>query len=275
MILYKHIMKNYWRTKRRAIYIILFIILILSFTFYKIYPYLYPAKTCSDGIQNNDERGIDCGGSCELICKNDISPLNVKFARYIQSEDGLYDIVAMIENKNDDKNIQDSIIDYNFSIYDKAGRLLKSILGSTSLPIGQLFPVIIQNIPLDFDISGNNIGRVSFNIVNNDKSWIKVDPVFKNIFFKVLSSDFEVSKNDISQLRVNIKNMTKASFRDVPVRVLLSDKKENIIATNETILKEISGNGEKELVFTWRKPLEIENPNIEVYFIVTPNTYIK
>ena len=28
------------------------------------------APTCSDGAQNGDEAGIDCGGPCKLRCEN-------------------------------------------------------------------------------------------------------------------------------------------------------------------------------------------------------------
>lgn len=33
-------------------------------------------KTCNDGIQNGDEIGIDCGGSCPLSCSNSVNENN-------------------------------------------------------------------------------------------------------------------------------------------------------------------------------------------------------
>ena len=31
----------------------------------------YRAPTCNDRVQNGDEKGIDCGGSCKNLCTSD------------------------------------------------------------------------------------------------------------------------------------------------------------------------------------------------------------
>lgn len=268
-------MTNSWRRKRQLTFISIFILIILAFTFYKIYPYLNPAPTCFDNKQNGEERGVDCGGGCPLICKSDIYPIEERFSRFIETEDNLYDFVAMINNKNVDKMPEGGMLEYNFTIYDMAGNVAKVVNGSTPVMIGQTFPIVAQNVPIDFGDSGNAISRVTFNVLNNEANWVAVDEVFKNNFFRVINTEFIPLKNNVSQLNVSLQNITRAYFRDVPVRVLLLDEYENVFAVNETLIKEIDGNGTIDLNFSWRVPLKKENPKIEVYPIVTPNTYLR
>ena len=262
-----------WRKSRKIAFIIVIVITITGLLVYKIYPYFNKPATCFDGNQNGDERGIDCGGSCKLVCLTDVIPLDVKYSKAVSTDIGLYDLAALIENRNKDKDTNDGNIDYIFLIYDKSGSVIKTISGSTTIPLGQTFPIIIQNVPITLS-AGNGISNIVLNI-SNDKSWQAQDSKYANSFFKVENIDFKRSLNNISQLKVSITNLTKAYFRDVPVNVLLFDPNNNLIATNETILTEIQGSESKDIVFTWRNPLPIDNPKIEVYPVVTPYTYIK
>ena len=252
-----------------------FVIILLALIFYKAYPYLNPAPTCFDHKMNGDEAGVDCGGGCELSCHNEVIPVEVKFARAVKTEDNLYDLIAMVQNKNTDKDVSDGIINYKFSVYDKSGSLIFIVSGSSSLPVGQTFPVIIQNVPLDLSSSGNDISKVVCEVSFNSQDWVKVDPIYGNNFFKIESTDFQNDKNNISQLTVSLTDTTKASFKNVPVRVTLEDGNGNFIAVNETILPEIKSAETRDISFTWRSPLGIENPKITVYPIVTPITEFK
>lgn len=266
-------MNSSWRQSRKIAFILIIIIIISGLLAYKIYPYFNKPATCFDSKQNGDERGVDCGGSCKLICLTDVIPLDIKYAKAVSTDVGLYDIAALIENRNKDKDTNDGSIDYTFLIYDKSGSVIKTISGSTTLPVGQTFPIIIQNVPITLS-SGNSISNIVLNISNN-KSWQAQDSAYANSFFKVTNIDFKSNFNNISQLKVAVSNLTRAYFRNIPVNVLLFDSNHNLIATNSTILSEIKGSESKDLVFTWRSPLVIDNPKIEVYPVVTPYTYIK
>jgi hypothetical protein len=266
-------MNSSWRQSRKMAFIIVIILIIFAILAYKVYPYFNKPATCFDNKQNGDERGVDCGGSCKLICLTDVIPLNVKYAKAVPTNIGLYDLAALVENRNKDKSTNDGSIDYIFLVYDKSGSIIKTISGSTTIPIGQTFPIIIQNVPINLS-AGNDISNVVLNISNN-KSWQAQDIRYSNTFFKVENTDFKPNLNDISQLKVSLKNLTRAYFRNVSVNVLVFDSNRNLIATNETILKEIFSSESKDVVFTWRNPLPIIDPKIEVYPVVTPYTYIK
>lgn len=264
-----------WRKRRQRMFIYPISLILLAFIFYKSYPYIFPAPSCYDGKLNGDEAGIDCGGSCELSCHNEIIPLDIKFARALKQGEDLYDLIAMIQNKNSNKNVKDNIIGYTFNIYDKAGSLLKSIKGYTPLPVGQTFPIIVQNIPLDLSSSGNSISKVVMDVNLINDSWLKVDTIFTNNFFTILSTNFEQNKNNVSQLSISLKNKTKATFRNVPVRITLEDDRGNFVGVNETFIKEIKGDESIDLSFTWRDIIPLNDPKISVYPIVTPGSDFK
>lgn len=264
-----------WRKRRKSIFIYIFVFLVLLFSFYKLYPYLNPPPSCSDSKQNGDETGIDCGGSCNLICPNEVLPLEVKFARAVESEKGLYDLIAFVENKNKDRNVQDSKINYTFSIYDKSGSVIKTITGEAEVPVAQTFPVVVQNVPIDFGNSGNSVSKTAFSIDAPSKNWVKVNPVFGNVFFKVESANFVKKNNNMSQLSIKLKNTTKVTFRNISIKITLTSGQGNIVGINDTFLPEVKPNETKELNFTWRNPIDIDNPKIDVYPIVTPNTILK
>lgn len=266
-------MNSSWRQSRKMTFIIIIILIIFAFIGYKVYPYFNKAATCFDNKQNGDEDGLDCGGSCELVCLTDVIPFQIKYAKAVASDLGVYDLAALVENKNKDKNTNDGNIDYTFLVYDKSGSVIKSISGSTIIPLGQKFPIVIQNVPINLS-KGNDISNVVLNISNN-KSWQTEDSAYSKTFFKIEDIDFKQDLNNISQLKASIKNLTKAYFRNIPVRVLVFDLDNNLIATNESMLKEIKSSESKELIFTWRYPLSVSEPKIEIYPVVTPYTYVK
>jgi len=102
-----------------------------------------------------------------VICSKDIIPFTVKFSKAVESEKDLYDIVALVTNKNSDKTTIDGSINFNFTIYDKSGSVFQVINSSTSIPLGQDFPIILQNVYLPISDSGNSISNVSIDFIND------------------------------------------------------------------------------------------------------------
>lgn len=265
-------MQDSWRVRRKKTFIYSVTFIILALLVYKAYPYLNPAPTCFDKVQNGEEDGVDCGGACQLICATAILPVEVKTASAIAVEKDLYDLVAIVQNKNIDKEPENGLAKYRFYIYDTSGSLLQTLDLASPLMLGQTFPILIQNMPFKLASAGNAISKVVVEALPNNQAWLKVDPVYAKSFLSVENLDFKQNYNNISQLQVTLKNLTKANLRNIPVRVVLKDRAGNFIATNETLIKEIKASDVAYANFTWRIPLELANPEIEVYPITTPLT---
>ena len=72
-------------------------ILVVGFIAYRV---LYEAPTCSDGVQNGDEEGVDCGGACDRVCSFQAVDPIVLWERFFEVGPGVYNTVALIENPN-------------------------------------------------------------------------------------------------------------------------------------------------------------------------------
>ena len=116
------------RTTKQFIIALIFIF-ILSGIGFLVYYLSQPAPSCSDGIQNQSEEEIDCGGpcpSCQLVYIKDIEVL---WTKAIVSQGNFYDLAAQIKNPN--QNYGSGLIPYQFELYDSKNNLISRSAGST------------------------------------------------------------------------------------------------------------------------------------------------
>ncbi|MEW7278729.1 GEVED domain-containing protein [Aquimarina sp. 2201CG1-2-11] len=80
-----------------------------------------PDPTCNDGIQNGDETGVDCGGSCKPCAVPvegaTVSTSDDQTAITTITGDGIADVISF-------KNTSESIATYAYLITDEAGKIL-------------------------------------------------------------------------------------------------------------------------------------------------------
>ncbi len=116
-------------TKRLTIvvvYLLIFLLLGAGVVFV-----LKPEATCFDGTQNQDEQGIDCGGSCATACIQRIigNDLLVREIAFVPADRGRYDIIARVFNPNND--IGASSFRYALFLRDAAGQELARVQGTS------------------------------------------------------------------------------------------------------------------------------------------------
>lgn len=86
----------------KQLLILLILFSIIGGALYLVYV-LKKEPTCSDGIQNQNEEGIDCGGICPLSClEKRAQPLNVEQIKLIKVKDFDYDLLVELSNPNFD-----------------------------------------------------------------------------------------------------------------------------------------------------------------------------
>jgi hypothetical protein len=122
-----------WASRRKAIYFwsVIIVLTVISFGFF--WNYWYAAPTCSDGFQNGDETGLDCGGSCSRVCSMQaVAPISRSDPRVFQVMDNVYSVIAFIENHN--VSFEALYVPYDLKIYDEKNRLLFERKGATNFP---------------------------------------------------------------------------------------------------------------------------------------------
>src|SRR3989338_2125266 len=108
---------NQWSRRRKRIILALIFFILIVLIGLPIFFLFYRAPTCFDGKQNGDEIGVDCGGSCRLLCTAQSLPLILKGdPRVLEVAENTFEIVALIENPNANGEIYRAR--YIFKLYD-------------------------------------------------------------------------------------------------------------------------------------------------------------
>lgn len=114
----------------------IFFLMCASFASLTYLLYYEPQPSCFDGIQNQGETGIDCGGPCK-ICPppKEIKDLKILWTQAIPSGPISYDLVAKVKNPNQNWGV--GSLNYKFTLFNKKGKILGQKEGSTYILPGQ------------------------------------------------------------------------------------------------------------------------------------------
>ena len=237
-----------WAHKRQTFYILILILFVAVLGFLIIYPKLNKPPTCSDGKQNGQETGVDCGGICVRACLSQVENISVIWARAFKVVPGRYNAVAYIVNNN--KNTAVRKINYKFRFADADNVYIGKREGSTFIPPSGTFAVFEPGIDI-----GNSIPvYVNFEFTQMP-DWLLV-PEEKISQLKVLVSDIKLMDETTSpRLSATIKNNSLFTIPDVNVIAILYDASGNAISTSRTYLNQMAPLQNADINFTWPEPL--------------------
>ncbi len=233
-----------WAQKRKSIYIgsalVVFVVLVVIPLIFKF----YTPPTCSDGKKNGDELGIDCGGGCSLLCSVQYVPLNVMWQRFSKVNDGVYNVLAYIENPNLNAGAND--FSYQFKLYDKDGVLLNERFGRTFAPANKVFAVFEPDL-----LTGKQTPyRLEFNIVS-EPVWLKQT----NKESALSITQAVLTREDTApRLTAQVSNKTIYPIGKIEAVAIIYDTTGNAVAFSRTIIEGLDDKETKEINFNWPKP---------------------
>lgn len=249
-----------WATKRQFAYMTIVIVIILLVIGIPVYlNFFRTAPTCSDGKQNGDETGIDCGGSCAAVCPSAaLAPL-VLWQRMSEVSPGFYNVLAYVQNSN--ANAGAYGVPYVFKLYDSSGLLVAERTGSAFLPPSQIIPIFESTLQ-----TGNHTPvRVLFSFTGNP-SWQKIDLSKKpqiSVENKLLKN-----ANTLPVVTADIINQGVETVDNIYVTAVAFDAQENAVAFSRTLIGELLKGQSKQAVFTWRQPFSASSTRIEIIPVV-------
>lgn len=245
-----------WAHRRQITYatvLIIFFTLVIALPIYLLY--FNNAPLCTDGKQNGDERGVDCGGSCQKACNDEVLPEPILlWTRAFPVSQGINNVVAYVQNPN--VNYISEPTEYLFRVYDKDNVLLGTRLGRVSVPPMKNFPIFEPS----FDAGNRQISKVFFEFTE-PIVWKKFEvkkPEFEVVDQK--TKDFETLPN----IEATIKNTTLETYNRIEVVVVVYDESGNSAASSRTFIDELDSLGSEKVVFTWPKPFDFEPSKIEI-----------
>lgn len=249
-----------WQTRRRLLYALATLISMSALTLFLFKDVLFPPPTCFDGQKNGYESGLDCGGTCFLVCKNDVEPLTVPWARAIKVGEGTYDLVALISNKN--INNASYATGYTFFVYNQQGDIIGKLMGTTTAPVDGDFPIIKQAVQIP-----QVPAQVTMILDDTEHYMVQEKPTSPTI--RVANERYENIDN-VSRVYATIINTKRVSMLNLPVRVILFDEKGNAYAVGETVIPLLDKEAVKEVTFVWNWTLPFSPTRIKVYPIFDP-----
>jgi hypothetical protein len=230
-----------WGTRKRNFILLIFFTISLLVISVLALLFLYEEPTCFDKKQNGVESGIDCGGNCSLLCSTaTIDPI-VHWVRYFKIAEGLYSVIAYVENKNVGAAVKN--LPYSFKLYDDKGVILVEKTGRVNLNPRQIIPIAQTGL------STGKLDPVRTSFDFTDKIvWQKEEnkePVL------IIKDEKIVADKEVQKITAEVFNSSLEDVNNVTFVVIVYDKNNNAIASSSTLINEIRGSQTVNLLFTW------------------------
>lgn len=225
-----------WARRRQVLYgvgVVLFFLVIAVIIYFV---FVYRAPSCMDGIQNQDEAGIDCDGMCTTMC----SPPRVDqlWTRSVKVADGVYHTVAFVKNPKPD--YRGTNIAYVISLYDVGNILVAERRGTVTLEPGESRAIFEPNV-----ITGSRIPVRTLTKLDGG-NWDKAQPITNPI--RIVTQELDSAGLNLT---ATLENTTAVVVNDVVADALLYDADDILIAASETRLASIPARGRHDITFTW------------------------
>lgn len=244
-----------WANQRRTLYLSIvgaFFAAIFSVPIY--YLFFTDQPTCTDGKQNQDELGVDCGGGCKRLCPSQIRTPVILWARSFKVTDGVYNSVAYISNSNFDAGVDS--INYAFEIFDDKNVTIARREGTTFLSTNGITPIFEPTIQ-----TGNRVPVRTLFEFRSDPYWRKAE----NVPGYTVSGIQLITRPDgTPRVDARIANDTVNDIRSIEVIATIFGIDGNAMASSETVVKLLPAHESAPLVFTWQTPLPSDGTRIEV-----------
>ncbi len=206
--------------------------------------YIYQPPTCADGMDNGDERGVDCGGSCLRICPFDVLEPEILWAESFRIAPGQYNAVAYIENRNITAGSPE--VRYTFSFYDERG-LITERSNVTVLPPDSVYPIFEGRIS-----TGERIPTRTEIVIEDIDNWYGAETGREQFVIERR----ELKDADKSpRLNAAITNTALTEARDVEIVATIFNRAGDPLTASRTVVPRFAPRTTEEVVFTWPEPI--------------------
>lgn len=232
-----------WSQKRKILYALAFVGVIILLAAYPTYQVMHQAPTCSDQKQNGTETGIDCGGPCAAACLSEVKVPRIVWAKAFPLEGGRYDLGAYVENANVSAGVKSAR--YTLRALDVAGQVLAEKSGVTEIPPASA--ILLFETGATFS---GNIDHVDVVFDPSDLThWTKA-----SIAPSVVTTKNQSLKNTDTKPRLDAILVNTDLVNDVTsltLGAIIYDARRRPIAISHTYVDTIKKGGEQSVFFTW------------------------
>lgn len=246
-IYYLH-MSLSWSSRKQLKFLFILGFLIGASILLFLLPAIFKPATCSDQKQNGEEEGVDCGGACQKLCTDLLTPPVVSWSRSFEVTEGIWNSVAYVENQN--VGAYAKSVAYEFRFYGEDGSYIGSRTGTTYLEENGFTYIFEPTIQTGSQL----IDRTTFTFAPNIV-WQKTprEETKDDITIGKREIDFG---NNIPLVRATASNNSLNEIEDITFVAVLYDEKGSAIHSSETFISSLSPQGQAEVFFTWLEPFD-------------------
>ncbi len=217
------------------------------------FAFVYRAPSCLDQKQNQDEKGVDCGGKCTYLCTAQVSPIQVLLYRSLSLPGGRTDVIAYIQNPN--RNAQAKRAPYTLELYAADATILVRMQGFIDIPAGALVPLYIRAAA-----QGSAVTRAFVSFDPSKTPWTNI----RGLYTLPRVSDIVLSEDASPRVTAKLSNELFDAIYDVRAVAVVFDSNNTAIAASETLVPVIRAQSSVPITFTWNESFTTPADRVEV-----------
>lgn len=249
-------MRNRWSTRRRSLIFLIVLGALVLIIAVPAYLATRSEPNCKNGFQDGDETGVDCGGSCTLLCTPEVLPMISRGdARLLRIATSTYEIVVLVENPNPNGVVKRA--PYAFAVYSGTSRSpVKVFERETYVGRGSTFALFEG----PFELPSSGPFRVVFEW--GELVWEKSSE--ERSIIAAESANLILSEGAPPRLEARLINRSQKSVSNIEAVALLSDSSGNIVAAGKTFVESLSAGAATPIIFSWPGAFEREAVSIRI-----------
>lgn len=247
-----------WAGRRRFIILALLIAVGVSVASITLIATLHQTPSCTDGIQNQDEDGVDCGGACRYLCTALQEPPTTLFTQAIPNGTGRTDVIASIENKN--ATAAAKSVPYSIVLYGADRAFIQQVSGTVDLAPGATARVFVPGV-------ASGARSVAQAFLTIDTALVQWYAASRPSVPQVAAVSCPLP-SDTPRIIATLSNVETSPVSNLKVIVAVFNTENNVIAASQTIVPYIPSQGSALATFTWNTPFSAPCGRVEVTPVV-------
>lgn len=217
--------------------------------------------SCVDGIQNQNEQGIDCGGICTNACIEVVvgRDFETKEIAFVPGGNNRYDVMGKIFNGND--SIGAPSFRYTFQLKDASGQVLATRSGNNYILPQETKTLIEVNLE-------SATPPASATLTMSDVSWERFTGYQEKPAINIYQKRYTplTTGAGYSGAYGLVSNESPYDFRSLIVKVILRDSAGKPLAFNQTKQDNITAGESRDFTLIWPLPFPgtVERVDMEV-----------
>ena len=248
-----------WASRRRTFVVGGVLVIIIGIIAVVLVATFYETPSCTDGVENQNEDGTDCGGPCAYLCRAGVAAPSVRFVRQLTLSGGRTDVIAYIDNPNPLAAVRGAR--FSIELYGPDNVILATKEGVVDLPPSSTVPVFVP----EFFSGFQEVARAFLIFDDESLHWFRLseEPIIPSV------TDITLETGEIPRVRANLGNAGSRPAYAGMAGATAFDVSGNAIASSRTLISLIAAHGTAEAVFTWNEPFSALPARVEVVPVVS------